>query len=103
MRKTAAVLLLVVLFSSGCSTNLAEDASGAEIYSALCTRCHSSDLSGGIGPALGAGSDLVDQPDAYLVQTISAGLGRMPAFRFNLSEVQIERVADYLRAQQASG
>jgi len=103
MQKTAAVLLLVVLILSGCSSNLAEDASGAEIYSALCTRCHSGDLSGGIGPALGAGSDLVDDPDAYLLQTISAGLGRMPAFRFNLSEVQIERVAEYLRAQQASG
>ncbi|MDH5374074.1 MAG: cytochrome c [Acidimicrobiia bacterium] len=101
MRK--AIALLVMIVATGCSTNLADDASGPEIYSALCSRCHSSDLSGGIGPSLGAGSDLAEQPDSYVTQTISAGLGRMPAFRFNLSEPQIERVVEYLRAQQAAG
>jgi cytochrome c551 len=103
VRKTITAILLVATITAGCSSNLEEDASGAEIYSALCSRCHSSDLSGGIGPALGAGSDVVDQPDTYVLQTISAGLGRMPAFRFNLSEAQIERVAEYLRSQQESG
>lgn len=103
MRKTITAILLVATITAGCSSNLAEDASGAEIYSTLCSRCHGGDLSGGIGPALGAGSDLVDQPDAYLVQTISVGLGRMPGFGFNLSEAQIERVAGYLRSQQESG
>jgi len=98
-----AIALLVMIVATGCSTNLADDASGPEIYSALCSRCHSSDLSGGIGPSLGAGSDLAEQPDSYVTQTISAGLGRMPAFRFNLSEPQIERVVEYLRAQQAAG
>ena len=79
------------------------DATGEEIYGALCTRCHGNDLSGGVGPALGAGSELVDRPDAYVIQTITVGLGRMPAFRNTLSEEQIVSVAEYLREQQASG
>lgn len=100
MKKILA-LLIFVFAASSCSTEIAVDADGQEIYSALCTRCHSSDLSGGVGPALGAGSDLAGRPDAYLTQTITAGLGRMPAFRSTLTAEQIQRVVDYLRASQA--
>ncbi len=103
MRRLFVTLVMAIILASGCSTNLPPDATGAEIYGALCTRCHGSDLSGGIGPALGAGSELVDRPDAYLIQTITVGLGRMPAFRNTLSEEQITTVAEYLRQQQAPG
>ena len=102
MKKLAIVLVVCSFFGTACSTNLPADASGREIYEALCTRCHSGDLSGGVGPALGAGSELADQPDAFLLQSITSGLGRMPSFRNTLSEDQIQRVADYLRAEQGS-
>lgn len=85
---------------AACIAPVEPDASGDEIYVTLCARCHGSDLSGGIGPALGAGSSLVDEPDEYLVSTITDGRGRMPAFRSSLDEAQIERVAGFLREQQ---
>lgn len=103
MKKWMMALVVLSLIGAACSTNLAVDASGREIYETLCARCHSGDLSGGVGPALGAGSDLADQPDAYLLQTIGLGLGRMPSFRNTLSDEQIQRVADYLRLEQGSG
>ena len=103
MRKLVIVLVVCSFVGAACSTNLPADASGREVYEALCTRCHGNDLSGGVGPALGAGSALADQPDAYLLQAITSGLGRMPSFRSTLSEDQIARVAEYLRAEQGSG
>jgi cytochrome c551 len=94
-----AVAGMVVL--TACSSSVAEDASGEEIYSQLCARCHADDLSGRVGPALGAGSNSAGEPDSYLVQTITFGSGRMPAFRSSLSETQIERVVEYIRGEQA--
>ena len=77
------------------------DASGGELFSQFCTRCHGSDLSGGIGPALGPGSDLVDRPDSYLGDVIGGGRGRMPAFGNTLTEEQIGRVVAYIRSEQS--
>lgn len=96
------ILLLVVMLLAGCTTDLEVDASGPEIYSALCSRCHAGDLSGGVGPPLGAGSEVAGQADSYLIQTITSGLGRMPSFRNTLTEEQIRRVFDYLRSVQGS-
>jgi mono/diheme cytochrome c family protein len=102
-RVLAAILMTVSLLGTGCSTDLEPGASGEQIYAALCLRCHGADLSGGVGPALGAGSNLADQPDAYLTQSITLGLGRMPSFRNTLTEDQIRRVAEYVRDEQAAG
>jgi mono/diheme cytochrome c family protein len=79
---------------------LAEDATGAEIYEARCATCHGIGLEGGLGPAMGAGSELVDKPDTYLVNTINNGRGRMPGFRATLDAAQVDRVVGYLRAEQ---
>lgn len=103
MRRFLAIGLLAVMAATGCSTNIAPDSSGQEIYEALCTRCHGADLAGGVGPAVGAGSDLAGQPDTYLIQTIKVGLGRMPSFRNTLTDEQINRVGEYIREQQESG
>lgn len=77
-----------------------ESATGAEIYSQVCARCHGADLSGGVGPDLGPGSSAAAQTDEFLVQTISDGRGRMPSFRQTLSAAQIERVVRFLRQRQ---
>ncbi len=60
------------------------------------------DLSGGIGPAIGPGSNAAAQDDDFLVLTITRGRGRMPSFDSTLSDDQIARVVDYLRTAQGS-
>lgn len=95
-----APLLLLALLLTGCDGPPA-DASGREIYVEVCARCHAADLSGNVGPALGAGSNAAQQSDEYLVTTIRDGRGRMPSFRQTLSMEQIERVVGYLRDEQS--
>jgi mono/diheme cytochrome c family protein len=84
----------------GCVERPPADASGAEIYEAVCARCHGEDLSGGIGPPIGPESNAAAQDDDFLRLTITAGRGRMPSFRNTLSTQQIERVIEHLRSEQ---
>ena len=96
-----AVALLALAMAACGGPDLPEDASGAEIYVQMCARCHGSDLRGGTGVALvGEGARSIDKPESYLVQSIYAGIGRMPAFRRTLSDDQILRVARYIMRQQ---
>lgn len=93
--------MLVALLLAGC-VSVSEDATGAEIYSALCARCHGSDLEGGVGPRLGGfDASSATESDEYLVTTITRGKGRMPSFGASLSDAQIERVVAYVREQQS--
>lgn len=78
------------------------DATGEEVYVETCARCHGADLGGGVGPALGEGSNAAARDDDYLISVVTDGRGRMPSFRRTLSTEQIERVVGYLRNQQAS-
>ena len=64
MRAVVAAALIAGVALGACSGRPADDASGEEVYAQLCARCHGDDLSGGVGPALGPGSDLADEPDA---------------------------------------
>jgi mono/diheme cytochrome c family protein len=100
-----AVLAIAVVFLllTGCGGSLEEGATGEEIYNARCASCHRQDLSGGLGPPLGPGSDAVDRPRDYYEVTITTGIGRMPAFKSTLSEAQIDRVIDYVIAAQNAG
>ncbi len=101
MRRPSSFLLAAVLILfSACGADVPDDASGAEIYDLVCARCHGSQLQGGIGPALDAGSDSAAKTDDYYVQTITRGRGRMPAFGSSLSEAQVDSVIAYLREQQ---
>ena len=93
------VSLLVTL--PACGQPPPPDASGAEIYQQVCSNCHGDDLEGGIGPALGPGTNAASQDDDFLVLTITRGRGRMPSFAASLSEDQIARVVEHLRARQA--
>jgi mono/diheme cytochrome c family protein len=95
-----AVVLALGASLAGCTPTPAPDATGEEIYLQLCARCHGEDLSGGIGPALGPGSNSADQDDEFLDLTITRGRGRMPAFGSNLSADQLERLIGFLRERQ---
>jgi len=96
-----AMLSLTVL--SACGAGLDEMASGEEIYNARCASCHRQDLSGGIGPPLGPGSEAVDRPLEYYEIAIISGKGRMPSFGSTLTDEQISRVLDYIFAVQGGG
>jgi mono/diheme cytochrome c family protein len=91
-----------MLLLAACTGTADPDATGAELYSQFCTRCHAADLSGGVGPAMGPGSALVDLPDSYITSVIANGRGSMPAFDRTLSDDQIQRLVDFIRAEQGS-
>lgn len=92
---------VAALLATSCSLGRpADGASGEEIYVQLCARCHSSDLSGGVGPALGPGSDSAEQADEFLRFTIVNGRGRMPSFETTLDDDQLNRLVSYIREVQ---
>ena len=91
-----------MLVLTACTGSADPDATGAELYSQFCARCHAADLSGGIGPAMGAGSELVERPDTYILDVTANGRGAMPAFSRTLSDDQIQRLANFIRAEQES-
>ena len=94
----AALALLVYACGGG---GVPEDATGEEIYVQVCARCHGEDLQGGTGLALvGEDARSIDKPERYFVQSISAGIGRMPSFRGTLNEEQILRVTRYVMERQ---
>jgi mono/diheme cytochrome c family protein len=95
------LLCCLVLALAACSDAPADDATGVEIFDQLCASCHGRDLSGGIGPALGPGSDSIELSDDVLAMTIRQGRGsRMPAFSRTLSPEQVATVVAYLRERQ---
>ena len=99
-RAVAAGALALLMAACG-GSDLPEDATGQQIYVQMCARCHGPDLRGGTGVALvGEGANSIDKPERYFVQSIYAGIGRMPSFRGTLTDDQILRVARYIMQQQ---
>ncbi|MFQ5966017.1 MAG: c-type cytochrome [Acidimicrobiia bacterium] len=108
MRRSLLMAVFVLLAAACGSPPLSPDASGEEVYAGRCAGCHGDDLEGGggftnpRGPSLGPGSQSADRSDAYYVQTITRGQGRMPPVR-GLTDAQIERVIAYIRSVQSGG
>jgi cytochrome c551 len=99
LRRSVTALPLVVALTACSFGGPAEDASGEEIFAELCARCHGADLSGGVGPALGPGSNAASEDDEYLEFTIVNGRGRMPSFS-SLTEQQVDRLVAHIREVQ---
>jgi mono/diheme cytochrome c family protein len=91
------VSFLFVIFISCTSAEVTELTSGEEIYTSRCSACHGSDLSGRVGPSLKSDSKAAQMPDSYWVQTITKGMGSMPAQR--LSENEVTLVIDFIKNQ----
>jgi mono/diheme cytochrome c family protein len=100
MTRVLAVAVGALLVSS-CLGRPALEAGGEEIYLELCSNCHGAQLQGGLGPALGTGSNSATQPDEFLRVSITDGRGRMPSFSSTLSEPQVDRLIAYLRQEQS--
>lgn len=99
MRSLAPVLVAALLLTA-CTGRPAPDATGSEIYSQLCARCHGGDLQGRIGPSLGAGSEIADRDDDFLYAVITGGRGSMPAFGNTLDDEQVDRLIEFIRTEQ---
>ncbi len=66
--------------------------SGEEVFTQNCVTCHGADGTGGVGADLTALS--LDQ--ATVEETVRTGPGAMPSFEGQLSDEQIQAVADYV-------
>jgi mono/diheme cytochrome c family protein len=97
-----ALTALLLLLTAACTGQADPNASGAELYAQFCARCHGADLAGGVGQALGPGSELVEKPDSYVIAVLEDGRGSMPAFGNTLSADQIQSVLDFIRMEQRS-
>lgn len=75
---------------------LSADASGAEIYSALCAPCHGARGAGGSGPSLAAAAFA-----GIVAPKVRVGGGGMPAFSASLTAEQVERVSSYVAEEIA--
>ena len=100
--RTVSIIVLVVfaLAVVGCSDPV-EGKYGEDLFRATCAHCHSADLSGGIGPALGTGSSAHRElSDEQIGSVIIVGPGAMPSYGSRLDAGQIASVIAYLRAVQ---
>jgi mono/diheme cytochrome c family protein len=80
------------------SAAAASNAEGAALYADHCASCHGSDGSGDIGPRLNGGAVTQKYPTAAAEVTfVGNGGGRMPAFKTQLTQAQLQAVVDYTR------
>lgn len=93
-----AVAVCVVAVLSGCSDRT-EGRVGADLFEVSCAGCHLADGSGGMGPALDAGSNAVSLTDEQIDRVIRVGPGTMPAFD-QLTDTQIESLVAHIRSLQ---
>jgi mono/diheme cytochrome c family protein len=94
---TAAAACCLGLAACGSST---EGLLGAELYEQSCAGCHGATGGGGLGPAIGPGSNSVNLQDDQLAAVIVVGPGSMPAFP-RLNDDQVDSLVTYLRDLQA--
>ena len=95
---TVKCLLCMIFFFYLTPVMAADPVKGGEVYANNCYICHGDDGQGVVpnAPNFKYGDRLI-KPDTELFQSISSGMGLMPAFRGILSEQDILDVISYLR------
>jgi mono/diheme cytochrome c family protein len=99
------IVAISTLSSSAAVAQTPGDA--VRIFKANCESCHGADGSGntGLGKALKAqdlrSADTQKQSDATLVEVITKGRGKMPAFAAKLKPDDITKLVAYLRTLAA--
>ncbi len=110
MRQVLVVLVSALLVLTACAGPTPEVPVGADgesdpvlilgrgVYGETCKRCHGSSGDGGSGPKLTSSDFDEDFPElSDVVEIISQGRKRMPAYSSALTPEQIEAVARYVR------
>ncbi len=99
MRLVLVATAFIVMLLAGCA---GEDVPlfGSELYSASCSHCHGSDLAGGVGPTLGAGSNSATLSDQQIKDVVRIGPGAMTSFGDRFSEEQLDSLVAFLRTEQ---
>ena len=97
---TLAVAVICVLLVAG----PAQAQAGADLYKTKCQACHGPDGSGNtpMGKKLGAhdfhSPEVQKMTDAQLIETITKGKEKMPAYAGKLTAEQIKELAGYVCA-----
>ena len=97
MKRLACLVLIVGVALTGCRE---ASSSPSALYARNCGACHGIDLSGEVGPALGAGSEAAAASDADYRNHVRDGSDDMPSFR-SLSDERLDAIISYLREIQA--
>ena len=97
MRNAGFMLLCLLIIVDSCSkksspTAEAKSPDAAQLFSKNCARCHGATGIEGRAPNLAK----LDISKGEMLETITKGSGRMPAFEDNLSQKEIMAVADFV-------
>lgn len=98
MRRLLTLVVAALIALSGCASSTA-GLLGAELYEQSCAGCHGASGGGGLGPAIGPGSNSVGLTDEQLAAVIVVGPGSMPGF-VRLSDEQVASLVAYVRDLQ---
>lgn len=95
-----ATLVVCGLFLLGSSLATAQDAAGT--YKSKCAMCHGADGKGSaMGQKMGvhdfSSADVQKESDAQLMEIISGGKGKMPAYKDKLKDSEIKDLVAYIR------
>ena len=99
MQKLSFVLVAVLLVIASCTKKAAPTSAtskpaidGAPIYAQNCARCHGATGTEGRAPNLARG----DNSRSEILDKVTNGTGRMPAFASKLSGAEIDAVAEFV-------
>jgi mono/diheme cytochrome c family protein len=101
LRISRFVLPFVAMLAIFASTVNAQDA--ASVYKAKCAVCHGQDgkADTAVGKKLGArdfaSADVAKESDDQLIEAVTKGRNKMPAYGSSLKDVQIKDLVSYVR------
>jgi len=108
MNRTLLLLTILITISAGASivsaANFEESiANGKSVYAKKCASCHGAKGEGGVGPALNSKSKLDSLGLENVLHTVEVGVPdtAMPAWKGQLTEVEIEDVVHFIFAEWA--
>ncbi len=98
MRRLGFLAAAALLAATGCAST--EGLLGADLYEQSCAGCHGADGGGGVGPAIGAGSNAENLTDEQIASVIVVGPGTMPGFA-RLTDEQLDSLVAFIRQLEA--
>jgi cytochrome c6 len=103
MKRSLLLSAVVTVLLFGSSTAFAADTATESLYKAKCAACHGADGTGSTpaGKKLGAhdfhSPEVMKQTDAQLLETMSKGKNKMPAYDGKIPADQMKSLVAYVR------